>query len=90
MLQIVRRELDVLCFPNHIPEIIEIDITGLEINASVHVEDIPTEGDMEIPADVNFTVLTILGRKAEPEEEELEGEEEGEETDEETTEEAAE
>lgn len=80
MLQIIRRELAVLCYPNQIPEAIEIDITELEVNASVHVEDIQTEGDMEIPADVNFTVLNILGRKAEPVEDELEGEEEGEET----------
>jgi hypothetical protein len=32
------------------------------------------KGDVEIPADVNFTILTILSPKAE--EEEVEGEEE--------------
>ena len=76
VLQIVRRELDVLCFPREIPEAIEIDITDLETGDSVHVQDIPLEGDIEIPADVNFTVLTILSPKiVEVEEEEVEEEE---------------
>jgi len=75
VLQIVRRELDVLCFPREIPAAVEIDITDLDIGDSVHVNDIPLEGDIEIPADVNFTVLTILSpRIAEIEEEEVEEE----------------
>jgi len=76
MLQIIRRELEVLCLPNAIPQVITIDITELDIGSSVHVEDINLEGDVEIPHDVNFTVLTILSPKAAEEEEvEEEGEE---------------
>lgn len=76
MLQIIRRELEVLCLPDDIPEMIEIDITELNMGESVHVEDLPLEGDVEIPHEVNFTVLTILsGRKVEEEEDVEEGEE---------------
>lgn len=79
MLQIIRRELEVLCLPGAIPEAFEIDITDLDIGDSVHVEEIPLEKDIEIQADVNFTVLTIVSPKVEEEpeeeEEELEGEE---------------
>ncbi len=76
MLQIIRRELEVLCLPDDIPETIEIDITELDMGESVHVEDIPLEGDVEIPHEVNFTILTILsGRKAEDEDVAEEGEE---------------
>jgi large subunit ribosomal protein L25 len=76
MLQIIRRELEVLCLPNAIPQEITIDITDLDIGNSVHVEDITLEGDVEIPHDVNFTVLTVLSPKAVEEEEvEEEGEE---------------
>lgn len=77
MLQIIRRELEVLCLPNAIPQEIAIDITDLDIGNSVHVEDIRLEGDVEIPHEVDFTVLTILSPKkaeaeaAEEEEEEL-------------------
>ncbi|MBW2591639.1 MAG: 50S ribosomal protein L25/general stress protein Ctc [Deltaproteobacteria bacterium] len=74
MLQIIRRELEVMCLPLHIPETIEIDITDLDIGDSIHVDEIPLEGDVEIPTDVNFTVLTILS-PAKEEEEEVEEEE---------------
>jgi large subunit ribosomal protein L25 len=73
MLQIIRRELEVLCLPDDIPENIEIDITELDMGESVHVEDIPLEGDVEIPHEVNFTILTILSaRQAEETEEDVE------------------
>ena len=75
MLQIIRRELEVFCLPDQIPEKITIDITALDIGDSFHVEDLPLEGAVEIPADVNFTILTILSPTA-AEEEEVEGEEE--------------
>lgn len=81
ILQIIRRELEVSCLPGAIPESIEIDITELNIGDSVHVQEVPLEGDVEIPADVNFTVLTVVSPKVEEEpveEEELEEGVEGE------------
>jgi large subunit ribosomal protein L25 len=77
MLQIVRRDVDVLCYPNQIPDEIVVDITDIDIGESVHVEDLPTTEGLEIPHETNFTVLTITAAKA-AEEEEIE-EEEGEE-----------
>ena len=66
MLQLVRRELEVLCLPTQIPEILEIDITKLDIGDSLHVKDIPLPEGIEIPAESNFTILTIVsGRMAE-------------------------
>jgi large subunit ribosomal protein L25 len=73
-LQILRRELEVLCLPLKVPESIEVDITDLDIGDSVHVDEIPLEGDIEIPFDVNFTVVTMLSPKFEEEPEELEEE----------------
>jgi len=77
MLQIIRRELEVFCLPDQIPETITVDITDMDIGDSLHVEDLELEGDVEVSAEVNFTILTILSPKAE--EEEVEGEEEEEE-----------
>jgi large subunit ribosomal protein L25 len=68
ILQIIRRELEILCLPTEIPETIEIDITDLDIGDSIHVKEIPFKGDIEIPVDVNFTVITIVSPKAEVEE----------------------
>lgn len=90
LLQIIRRELEVLCFPSQIPEVIEIDVTELDVGESVHVNEISLEGDVEIPTEVNFTVLTVVAPKgAAEEEEELEEGAEGEEGSEEASEEAA-
>ncbi|MBU0986036.1 MAG: 50S ribosomal protein L25/general stress protein Ctc [Proteobacteria bacterium] len=72
MLQIIRRELEVSCLPNAIPEVIEIDITELDIGDSIHVGDISLGDDIELLDDPHFTVVTILTPKLE----ELEGEEE--------------
>ena len=76
MLQIIRRELEVLSRPDAIPENITVDITDLDIGDSLHVEDLELEADVEIPAEVNFTILTVLAPKAEEEEEEVEEDEE--------------
>lgn len=67
MLQIIRREIEVLSYPNQIPETLSIDITELDIGDSVHVEDIPLPEGAELPADVNFTVLTVSSQMAEAE-----------------------
>jgi large subunit ribosomal protein L25 len=79
MLQIIRRELEVLCLPTQIPDAIEIDITELGMGESIHVEEIPLPGDLEVPHDVNFTVVTVLSPKAAEGPEVEEGEEEEEE-----------
>jgi large subunit ribosomal protein L25 len=80
MLQIVRREIEVLCMPGDIPAAFEIDITDLDVGDSVHIEEIPMGDNVELLSDVNFTVVTILSPKMEEEaveeeeEEALEGE----------------
>ena len=78
MLQIVRREVEVLCLPTAIPDIIELDVTHLNIGESIHVHEIPFASDIEIPEDVDYTVVTVLAPKVEKLEEEevlAEGEE---------------
>jgi len=82
ILQIVRREIELLCLPLDIPDSLEVDITDLDIGDAIHVKDIPLKEGLELPDDVNFTVLTIVSpkREEEPVEEveegaELEGEE---------------
>ena len=65
VLQVVRREIEVLCLPGDIPEAIELDITDLDIGDAIHVEDIKLGDSVEIPADVNFTVVTVVSPKLE-------------------------
>ncbi|HCY88234.1 MAG TPA: 50S ribosomal protein L25 [Desulfobacteraceae bacterium] len=68
MLQIIRRELDILCKPKHTPESIVLDISGLNIGDAIHVEDIDLGDDIEIPHEVNFTVITIVPPASDSEE----------------------
>lgn len=68
VVQIIRRELDVVCKPANTPESIQIDISDLGIGDSVHVEEIDLGDNVEIPFDVDFTVITI-GAPTEEEEE---------------------
>lgn len=74
ILQIVRREIEISCLPLDIPDSIELDITELSVGDSIHVNDIPLKAGLELPDDINFTVLTVVSPKIE-EEPEAEAEE---------------
>lgn len=76
LLQVIRRELEVLCMPLETPESIKIDVTSMDVGDSVHVEEIQVEG-VEIPHDVNFTVITVIAPKGAASGTDEEGEEEG-------------
>jgi large subunit ribosomal protein L25 len=77
-LQIIRHELEVLCLPTQIPKAIEIDVTALNIGDVLHIEDIAAPAGASLPHDVNFTVITVIGRTAEEVSEEAEEAEEAE------------
>lgn len=76
-LQLVRHEIEVFCLPTNIPTAIEIDVTELGIGEVVHIDEVSLPEGVESHHDVNFTVLTVVGRMAE--EVEAEEGEEGEE-----------
>lgn len=78
MLQLIRRELEVLCLPMEVPESIEIDVADLEMGDAIHIGDISQKSDVEFLEDADFTIVTILSPKIEeePVEEEEEVEEE--------------
>ena len=84
-LQLVRHELQVYCLPTNIPISIEIEVTELNVGDAVHIDEVTFPEGVESQHDVNFTVLTVVGRMAEEveevdEEDLVEGEGEGEET----------
>ncbi len=77
-LQVIRKELEVVCLPNAIPGSIDVDVTAMTIGDVLHVADLVLPAGVELPQDVNFTVITCTGHK----EEEVEAEEEIEATEE--------
>ncbi len=66
-LQVIRHELEVVCLPDAIPSAIEVDVTELGIGDVLHIGDLALPPGVEVSHDVNFTVITITGRKAEEE-----------------------
>ncbi len=76
ILEMKRRELEIACLPNIIPDTITIDISELEIGDTVHVEEVIVADGITISHDTNFTILTVVAAAVEPEPEEEEEEEE--------------
>jgi large subunit ribosomal protein L25 len=66
-LHIIRHELEVVCLPSNIPTSINIDVAALNIGDVVHIEDVALPAGTEVPHEVNFTVITVTGHKAEEE-----------------------
>jgi len=77
-LQLIRHELELNCLPTNIPTAIDIDVTKLNVGDSVHIDEVVLPDGVESQHDVNYTVLAVVGHKAE-EVEAGEEDEEGEE-----------
>ena len=61
VLNIVLHDLDVVCSPDAIPDEVVIDVTGLDVGASLHIHDIKLpEGVVAAHADRDDTVATIV------------------------------
>ena len=81
VLNIVRHEVEVLCTADNIPQIFEIDLTGLEIGDAVHASMVALpEGVAFTITDRDFTIATVaaptvVAEEAAEEVEEIEGEE---------------
>lgn len=67
------RELEISCLPNAIPEQIEVDISEVEIGDVIHVRDLQIPEGVELVADLDDPVFTIIV-PVEEEEEEVEDE----------------
>lgn len=53
------RQLEVKCLPRHIPEHIEVDVSGLEVKHAIHVSDISVP-DVEILDNPERPVVEVL------------------------------
>jgi large subunit ribosomal protein L25 len=60
ILQQPMREVRVRCLPSDIPEFIEVDVSGLKIGDSLHVQDIISAQQCEIVAETNVTLASVI------------------------------
>ena len=65
VLNIVRHDLELICDAAHIPDQIEIDLTGLDIGDSVHISQVTLpKGVKSAIDDRDFTVVTVVAPSA--------------------------
>jgi large subunit ribosomal protein L25 len=53
------REIKVLCEPKNIPETVEVDVTSLGLNESIHVSDLKFGEGIEVHEDPETLVVTV-------------------------------
>lgn len=53
-------ELEIRCLPDQIPEVIEVDVSGLEIGDSIHVGDLPLPPGIEVEVDADRSVCSVV------------------------------
>ena len=81
ILQQIRRELTISCLPDKLIESLNIDVSGLDIGGSIHVEDIELPDGITSTEEGHLTVAVVAAPSVMPEEEveevmeEIEGEE---------------
>ena len=65
VMNVVRHELDLMCDADHIPDQIEIDVTGLEIGDSIHISSITLPAGSESTiTDRDFTIAGVTAPSA--------------------------
>lgn len=72
ILQLILHELEVQCLPGSIPDSISVDISSLEIGGSILVSDLKLPSGVELLAEPEQVVATILAPQKELTEEEAE------------------
>ena len=67
ILETLMRELEVECLPMNLPEVIEIDISALALNHSIHVRDLPLAEGVRVLNTPEQVVCVVAVRKIEEE-----------------------
>ena len=69
ILNAVRREVELVCTPDNIPDVLIADVANLNIGGSIHISDVKLpEGVKPAIHDRNFTIATIASSKGMQEE----------------------
>jgi large subunit ribosomal protein L25 len=65
ILEHVLREVEVECLPNDIPSHLDVDISNLALNDSIHVSDLPHSGSIKFLGDEHATVAHVTAIREE-------------------------
>lgn len=62
VLRVVRREIEVVCLPNQIPDVIEVDITKMDVGDTIHFSDLVLPEGVALPHGGNYTVAAVRAK----------------------------
>ena len=65
ILEIALHSLEVECLPKDLPELIRIDVSGLNVGEAIHVKDIALPEGVSVRADGDLTVVRVAAPKVE-------------------------
>jgi large subunit ribosomal protein L25 len=65
MLEIVRHKIAVRCLPEHLIEVVELDVTDLRAGQNIHIKDLPQFEGVEYVGDPKGVVIACIGEEAE-------------------------
>ena len=65
VLEHMMREIDLLCLPNAIPDSLEIDVSGMNQNESLHVSDLTLPEGVETGVDEGLPIVHVATKKVE-------------------------
>lgn len=59
VLEQIVREIEIKCEPREIPDVLEVDVTNLNVHELLHVSDIPVADTIEILTDPDQVIATV-------------------------------
>jgi large subunit ribosomal protein L25 len=59
VLEQIIREIEIRCEPREIPDVLEVDVTNLDVHDVLHVSDIPVSEAVEILTDAEQVIATV-------------------------------
>ena len=65
ILEVIMREIAVECLPGDIPERIEVDVAGLDLNDAIRISDLPITARVKILEDPDHVVVHVVSVKEE-------------------------
>ena len=65
ILEIALHSLEVECLPKDLPDLIRIDVSGLNVGESIHVKDIALPEGVSVRVDADLTVVRVAAPKVE-------------------------
>jgi large subunit ribosomal protein L25 len=65
LLEVVRREVEIECLPNDIPEQFTVDVSELMIGQNLRASDVPLGPDMTLTSSPDQVIAHVIALKAE-------------------------